>query len=145
MLKVLKVLIIEDDKNLQSIYFQYLKEKGFKPEIFSLGKNFDLQLEKNEVVIADWNLEEMGITNARFLIERALGKGKKVIVVSGEIDQIPKKIKEKVFCVLEKPISWPKLENILLRINTLLLKQKLQELEELKKQKQELEELFEPL
>jgi len=141
----MKVLVIEDNKDLQFIYFQHLKEKGFEPEIFSLGKNFDLQLEKSEVVIADWNLEEMGIDNAQILIERALEKEKKVIIISGEINQIPKKIKEKVFCVLKKPISWPKLENILLRINTLLLKQKLQELEELKKRKEELEELFEPL
>jgi len=128
---MLKVLIIEDNKHLQRIYWEYLKEKGFEPEICSLQKDLDFQLEKTDVVISDWKLEEMGIRDAKFIIERALGKEKKVIIVSGEIDQIPKKIREKVH-LLKKPISWLELENLLTRISAQLFKQ-------------ELKELFEPL
>lgn len=104
-----KILIVEDDEELQTLYHLYLQGESFQILKALNGKQAleTLALERPDVIVLDMIMPEMD--GETFLIEinrRGTWKGIPIIIASVN-DKIPKKLLKipNVFATLRKPFS----------------------------------------
>lgn len=110
-----KILLIEDENYLREIYLDNLKFWGYPVKTFLPSKTLLEKVAKNtQIVILDWNLKKWHIKDSSFILERL--KDKKIILISENPEKIPKNSKKRAYIVIKKPINFPYLRKVLIKL-----------------------------
>ena len=65
-------------------------------------------------MILDWELKKWRIENSSFIFERL--KDKKIVLISENPEKIPKNFRKKAYVVIKKPINFPYLRKVLMKL-----------------------------
>jgi len=109
------ILLIEDENYLREIYLDNLKFWGYPVKTFLPSENLLEKVAKNtKIVILDWELKKWRIKNSSFIFERL--KDKKIVLISENPEKIPKNFRKKAYVVIKKPINFPYLRKVLMKL-----------------------------